>query len=179
MKHQWIEERLADLSKNKSELASALSLPPSRVTEIIAGKRQVKLNELRPMARFLRLPLTHLFWLLEGNTSSNRGIHPRQQPVALWVVGEQKSPDAPLSVWPHQHHYLLSLPLPKLIQLDQCFLVEAPKQTRNGARKLLLYQSHSPLCPNWRRHTQQLTHQKSALLVTISLEHECLISGSG
>lgn len=61
MEQNWIADRLAELGKKKSELAQALGLPPTRISEILRGRRDVHLAELLPLARCLEMdPMTVL-----------------------------------------------------------------------------------------------------------------------
>jgi hypothetical protein len=54
-KHEWISDRLGDLGKTKSGMASVLGIDPARVSEVIAGKRQIQRDELIPAAAYLEL----------------------------------------------------------------------------------------------------------------------------
>lgn len=62
--HAWIEARLKAVGAKKIDLAAAISVPPTRITEIIAGNRKVKSNEVGPLARVLKMSdadfLTHM-----------------------------------------------------------------------------------------------------------------------
>jgi len=61
MEQTWIAERLAELGKKKTELAQALTLPPTRISEILRGRRDVHVAEILPLARFLEMdPMTVL-----------------------------------------------------------------------------------------------------------------------
>lgn len=61
MEQNWIADRLAELGKKKSELAQALDLPPTRISEILRGRREVHVSELLPLARCLEMdPMTVL-----------------------------------------------------------------------------------------------------------------------
>lgn len=61
MEQNWIADRLAELGKKKSELAQALGLPPTRISEILRGRRDVHVSELLPLARCLEMdPMTVL-----------------------------------------------------------------------------------------------------------------------
>lgn len=61
MEQTWIADRLAELGKKKTELAQALGLPPTRISEILRGRRDVHVAELLPLARFLEMdPMTVL-----------------------------------------------------------------------------------------------------------------------
>ena len=52
----WIEERLKSLKKKKGDLAAALDLPNSRITELIKGERQLRLTEVPIFADFMMMP---------------------------------------------------------------------------------------------------------------------------
>lgn len=61
MEQSWIADRLAELGKKKLELAQALGLPPTRVSEILRGRRDIHISELLPLARCLEMdPMTVL-----------------------------------------------------------------------------------------------------------------------
>jgi hypothetical protein len=61
MEQQWIADRLAELGKKKAELAQALELPPTRISEILRGRRDIHICEILPMARCLEMdPMTVL-----------------------------------------------------------------------------------------------------------------------
>lgn len=61
MEQTWIADRLAELGKKKLELAQALGLPPTRVSEILRGRRDIHVSELLPLARCLEMdPMTVL-----------------------------------------------------------------------------------------------------------------------
>jgi hypothetical protein len=61
MEQIWIAERLAEIGRKKSELAQALGLPPTRISEILRGRRDLHVTEVLPLARFLDMdPMTVL-----------------------------------------------------------------------------------------------------------------------
>jgi len=53
----WIAERLRDSSVavKKQDLAKALGVPPTAVTDILNNRRQIKLSELPALSRLLKL----------------------------------------------------------------------------------------------------------------------------
>lgn len=53
IKRRWIEDRLKQLGKNKRELADAMSIPASRLTELLNGDRNLKPAEATRAAKFL------------------------------------------------------------------------------------------------------------------------------
>jgi phage repressor protein C with HTH and peptisase S24 domain len=56
MGQAWIGERLKELpSKNKSGLAAFLGLDPSRITEILQGRRRIQVAELPKIAAYLEM----------------------------------------------------------------------------------------------------------------------------
>ena len=60
MANPWINNRLKALRRGKGELARALGVDPARVSEIIAGRRNVQVAELPKMAAFLDMPANEL-----------------------------------------------------------------------------------------------------------------------
>jgi len=57
MDRMWIAERLREIGRTKSQLGAALSLPPSRISEIISGRRQIQSHEISILALFLKLDI--------------------------------------------------------------------------------------------------------------------------
>lgn len=62
----WLEKRLKEVGKRKSQLAAALGVEPSRITEINNGGRRIQPREWKPMARFLEWELDQLHLAAEG-----------------------------------------------------------------------------------------------------------------
>ena len=61
MEQHWIADRLEELGKRKAQLAEALGLPPTRISEILRGRREIQVAEVMPLARFLDMdPMTVL-----------------------------------------------------------------------------------------------------------------------
>lgn len=90
----WLERSLAKPNKKKGELAKAIGLRPSAISELLSGKRQLKLSEAVAAAIYLEEPLpaddnlisvvlervSSLSTLLKDNHDIERplGINPRQ-----------------------------------------------------------------------------------------------------
>lgn len=66
MANPWINDRLRALRRGKGELARALGVDPARVSEIIAGRRNVQVAELPRLAAFLEMPPDELLVRLTG-----------------------------------------------------------------------------------------------------------------
>ncbi len=64
MTNRWLESRLKELTRNKSDLARAMGWANARVTALVQGKRQVKVQELPRLSRFLRMPTIEIVRLL-------------------------------------------------------------------------------------------------------------------
>lgn len=64
--NKWLESRLEDINRKKSELARAMGWANARVTALVQGKRRVKVHELPRLSRFLRIPTLELVGLLNG-----------------------------------------------------------------------------------------------------------------
>ena len=61
MRNDWLEQRIEEMKpqgKSKKGLADALKLWPARITEIIAGRRELSPAEVLGIAHYLELPPT-------------------------------------------------------------------------------------------------------------------------
>ena len=56
MAQDWLARRIDELGKKQVDLARLLHISEPRVSELIAGRRQVKITELKTLAQFLELP---------------------------------------------------------------------------------------------------------------------------
>ncbi|WP_337997168.1 helix-turn-helix transcriptional regulator [Oleispirillum naphthae] len=106
MEQTWIAERLAELGKKKTELAQALGLPPTRISEILRGRRDVHVAELLPLARFLEMdPMTVLLLCApppphlrpaEGGPASAAALDADE---AAWLSAFRAMPEAERRRW--------------------------------------------------------------------------------
>ena len=85
----WIENRLAERGKSKTALGKALGLPPPRVTELLNGKRQIQLDELMPMAKFLEMPVAAVMEIVHMDSEDLEKEHsPGSDPIYMEGVVE-------------------------------------------------------------------------------------------
>ena len=132
MKRSWIECRLKHLGHTKGELAQALNLPPSRISEILGGKRALKISELSQLASFLELPMHQITDRLTSKPENFRGLIPKRKSRNIWVVGHQRGDSAHPELWPSDAHYLINLPLPAHSEDVQFYATEV----QNGKGQL-------------------------------------------
>ena len=63
----WIEKRLIEIGRRKSDLADALQINRSRISELVHGRRRISVHELPTMSHFLELPIAELVRLETGD----------------------------------------------------------------------------------------------------------------
>lgn len=66
MNRNWLENRLQQIDKRKTEMAHALGIPTPRVSEILVGKRRLRASEIKPLAAFLDVGVTELLDSIES-----------------------------------------------------------------------------------------------------------------
>ena len=91
MDTNWFREALRRAGKSQAELARDLTLPPSAVSRMLAGSRQMKIEEAVVVAEFLGVSqdevLRHA--LDEGISTA---LLPRGRGTQLWVISAQLTP---------------------------------------------------------------------------------------
>lgn len=60
LKRIWISQRIAELGKKKKDLAEALGLPHTRISDIINGNRSLKITEIGNFADFMQMSYTEV-----------------------------------------------------------------------------------------------------------------------
>lgn len=70
---EWLEHRLLEIGKKKSELARFLGIPAPRVSEIISGKREIQSDEIAPLAIFLNWTIEQLMRAESGFSTISTG----------------------------------------------------------------------------------------------------------
>ncbi|MBE7637051.1 helix-turn-helix domain-containing protein [Sneathiella sp. P13V-1] len=109
MRRDWIEERLKKINRRKSDLGKALSLPPSRVSEIINGRRRIQSNEISKLAKFLLLNQDEVIHHIRKETDeANLDIKKTIETVI--VAGQACSKNSTYSLWPEANRYIITLP---------------------------------------------------------------------
>ena len=107
MEQTWIADRLAKLGKKKTELAQALGLPPTRISEILRGRRDIHVSEILPLSRFFDMdPMTVL--LLCAPLPAHLLLPESPAPVAIdrptpeenaWLDAFRKMPEDERARW--------------------------------------------------------------------------------
>ena len=60
MEREWIAERISEVRTSQTAVAKALGLPQPRISEIIAGRREIKLSEVAPLAGALQMSVDEI-----------------------------------------------------------------------------------------------------------------------
>jgi len=110
MTRLWIEKRLIELRKKKIELAAALGVPPSRISDVIQGKRRVQSHEISALSQFLDLNTNTIIELLSEEKYSPKDtlIDKTEQ---IKVIGRFQEGNVGYAVWPVNMQYTITLPM--------------------------------------------------------------------
>jgi len=103
MERQWINHRLLEIGKSKAQLASALGLAPSRITEILNSKREIKVTEIPLLADFLELSVSDVMLNIFPKRRVQLDTHPT---VITGTLGVK--PDQHLHNGPIDHGHLIN-----------------------------------------------------------------------
>jgi len=91
MRNKWLKDRLKELRKTQSALATQMGLPTPRISEIIAGDRRIASHEVPVIAAFLEWPeslvLQNITEVAGGAFTPNAEATDMQM-LAVTVVGE-------------------------------------------------------------------------------------------
>ncbi|MBL4740497.1 MAG: helix-turn-helix domain-containing protein [Sneathiella sp.] len=109
MTYTWIELRLRELKKKKKELGVALSLPPSRISDIINGNRRIQSKEISRLSSFLKMDTTTILKNLQKQ-SVDTGIKPASKTEQITVIGNKDKVGNKYDIWPVDQHYIITLP---------------------------------------------------------------------
>jgi len=109
MSQLWIEEKLKGLKKKKSDLGAALGLPPSRITDILKGTRQIQSHEVTPLSQFLKMDVNTIL----HNLDKERLTNTRQSPLrteTIPVIGALEQLGKHYTIWPEGQIYTVTFP---------------------------------------------------------------------
>ncbi len=110
MRRDWIEVRLKKLKRRKSDLGEALSLPPSRVSEMINGRRRIQTHEISGLADFLKFSREEIIQLIE-NDNHDTNLERGKPTETIMVSGSACQKNSTYSFWPETNRYIISLPI--------------------------------------------------------------------
>lgn len=109
MERLWIEEKLISINKKKGDLAAALDLPPSRISELIKGKRRVQSKEITLLSKFLELDINTTLSLLNMEPATN-DYSRNTKTECITVIGKLLKPKTGYVIWPKEQQYSITLP---------------------------------------------------------------------
>lgn len=98
----WIRSSLARSGKTQAELAKALGVAPPRITEILAGKRNVKVEEVSVISRYFGEPVPGASELSSGNIPVISWVsagHFCRDDISQDIIGSVRAPDLPVGDW--------------------------------------------------------------------------------
>ncbi|MEH6477158.1 MAG: helix-turn-helix transcriptional regulator [Sneathiella sp.] len=123
MERLWIEEKLTSINKKKRDLAVALDLPPSRVSELIKGKRRVQSKEITLLSKFLEMDINTTLSLLNMEPATN-GYSRKTKTEGITVIGKLLKPKIGYVIWPKEQQYSITLPKQAIYANLQKFALE-------------------------------------------------------
>lgn len=66
-KRLWISERIKELGKKKKDLAKALGLPHTRISDMISGTRALKITEIEAFSAYMEMSIDEVLIRFSGN----------------------------------------------------------------------------------------------------------------
>ena len=66
-KRDWISKHIRDMGKRKKDLAEALGLPHTRISDIINGTRALKVTEVKRFADFMNMTTEEVLCRFSGD----------------------------------------------------------------------------------------------------------------
>jgi hypothetical protein len=95
---EWMSDRLKQVRRKPIELSRALNIAPSRVYEMLGGKRRLQKDEIEPAAKFLEMDEEALVQAMEGGPEAARKIIAGLPPFKISPAAVEELP-ADLPVW--------------------------------------------------------------------------------
>ena len=127
MTRLWTEEKLNRINKKKGDLASALGITPSRISDIIKGSRRVQMGEITSLSEFLEMDVsTTLFLLNAENSPADLTRYGKTESIT--VIGKLNKSEPRYILWPQEQQYLITLPKQSIYARTPKFAVEELKQ---------------------------------------------------
>jgi len=113
----WLQTRLGEIGKNRSDLARALGVDPAAITRLFKGERQVQSHEIRKLATFLQMPLEEVAGLVGGPApapAGENGTATVNVRILAEVIGrvEEWSQKSGLELQPHDKAEAVALLYP-------------------------------------------------------------------
>ncbi len=127
MKRLWIENRLKEIGKKKSRLGTDLGLPPSRISEIISGKRRIQTHEVAQLSIFLQIDVTTILRHIHRENPNPSDLHTELMPV----VGQLDQQENSYRLWSAEQHYIFSFPKSTIYEGIIKFLLEGTDQKKD------------------------------------------------
>ena len=93
--HQWLDDRLEALGRKKSELAEAMGVSPTRISELLNGRYKVPVARIPAMSTFLEMPVTLLVARLNQNEDFGFAEDSEAEPPAAPTVIRLSPPQTP------------------------------------------------------------------------------------
>jgi len=121
MSRLWIADRLKGLNKQKQDMAAAIGLPASRITELLNGKRKFQIQEIVQLAVFLEMEMGIVLAKLYNEFSEN-GEESSTEDIP--VIGHLKKSKDRFQAWPSHKYYLVNLPRHHMYNNIQKFAIE-------------------------------------------------------
>ena len=95
-RRKWLEDLFTQQGKTRAALGRHLDLDPSRVSELLSGKRRMAASEIAGTADFFGLPAERIFAL---ETTAARGPRDREVSAQMPII-DTKASDAPIMAPP-------------------------------------------------------------------------------
>ncbi len=128
MKRLWIENRLKEIGKKKSHLGADLGLPPSRISEIISGKRRIQTREVAQLSIFLKIDVTTILQHIHREKPNLSDLYTELIPVVGQLDEQQNS----YRLWPVEQHYIFSFPKNTLYESILKFSLEGGDKKKDS-----------------------------------------------
>ncbi|GLQ07522.1 hypothetical protein GCM10007924_27430 [Sneathiella chinensis] len=114
---------MSEIGKKKTELGAALGLPPSRITDIIKGRRRIQSHEIPELSLFLDLSQNFILQKIRLDQNESPGIPPGRT-ESIPVVGQISDDFGSYRLWQQEDQYEISLPRSGIAPNEAKFAIE-------------------------------------------------------